>query len=515
MSSNTAAVQNEGFTSFSSSEGSNMRWFVCFLLFLATTINYMDRSVFSNIEPLLHNVAFMGWNPLADKFHQPVFDNNFGNVLIYFQLAYGIGFLFVGRIIDKLGTKTGYALAIGIWCLSSMSHSLVTSVAGFCIARIFLGLGECGNFPAAIKAVTEWFPSQERAKAVGIFNSGSNVSFFITLPLINYVTSHSSYGWRAAFVATGSLGVLWLILWLSFPYNKYRRASTTTQRELTSELQGVEIPREYRLEPKVLIPIVFLLGLLPGLVMLTQPSAGTLFNIPASVVALVLGAIPGLLLIFFARDKAEDSILRKVLFHKGAYAFIIGKGLTDGVWWFYLFYLPQFLNRNYGLDTRAAYIFILTVYVVSSVGSIGGGTLSGWLMNRGYSINSGRKIAMLSMAFLVLPLVFVPHMSSLFPNNPWPATLIIALAAAAHQGWSANLFSTPTDMFPSTAVSTVVGLGGAAGAGGGAAFTWLVKHNLSLHPLIVFSVAAGVYLFSLLLFQLLVPRLGIQRTQSA
>src|SRR5277367_7033886 len=190
MSSNTA-VQDEGFTSFSSSEGSNMRWYVCFLLFLATTINYMDRSVFSNIEPLLHNVAFMGWNPLADKFHQPVFDNNFGNVLIYFQIAYGIGFLFAGRVIDRLGTKTGYALAIVIWCLSSMSHSLVTSVVGFCIARVFLGLGECGNFPAAIKAVTEWFPSQERAKAVGIFNSGTNVSFFITLPLINYVTSHS------------------------------------------------------------------------------------------------------------------------------------------------------------------------------------------------------------------------------------------------------------------------------------------------------------------------------------
>jgi MFS transporter, ACS family, hexuronate transporter len=446
--SNTAAVQDEGFTSFSSSEGSNMRWYVCFLLFLATTINYMDRSVFSNIEPLLHNVAFMGWNPAADKFHQPVFDNNFGNVLIYFQIAYGIGFLFAGRIIDKLGTKMGYALAIGIWCISSMSHSLVTSVAGFCIARVFLGLGECGNFPAAIKAVTEWFPSQERAKAVGIFNSGTNVSFFITLPLINYVTTHSSYGWRAAFIATGSLGVLWLILWLSFPYNKYRRASTTTQRELAPVTAG-------------------------------------------------------------------NSPLSKILTNRGTYAFAIAKGLTDGVWWFYLFYLPQFLNRNYGLDTKAAYIFILTVYVVSSVGSIGGGTLSGWLMNRGYSINSGRKIAMLSMSFLVLPLVFVPHMSTLFPSNPWPATLIIALAAAAHQGWSANLFSTPTDMFPSTAVSTVVGIGGAAGAGGGAAFTWLVKHNLSLHPIIVFSVAAGVYLFSLLIFQLLVPRLGIQRTQPA
>jgi ACS family hexuronate transporter-like MFS transporter len=405
----------------------------------------MDRSVFSFIEPQLHNVPFMGWDFSADKFHQPAFDNNFGNVLIFFQLAYGVGFLFVGRIIDKLGTKTGYALAIGIWALSSMSHSLVTSVAGFCVARVFLGLGECGNFPAAIKATTEWFPAQERAKAVGLFNSGTNVSFFLTPLLITFVTSR--WGWRSAFVATGSMGLLWLILWLAFPYNKLRRGSTTTQRALEPVTAG---------DP-----------------------------------------------------------LKKILTNRGTYAFAIGKGLTDGVWWFYLFYLPQFLNRNYGLDLSHAYIFIVTVYVVSSIGSIGGGSLSGFLMKRGYSVNAGRKLAMLGMGFLVLPLIFVPHMSALFPTNPWPATLIIALAAAAHQGWSANLFSTPTDMFPSTDVSTVVGLGGAAGAAGGAAFTWIVKHTLSLHPLIVFSMAACAYLVSLAIFQLLVPRLGVRADQPA
>jgi ACS family hexuronate transporter-like MFS transporter len=384
----------------------------------------------------------MGWDQLADKFHQPVFDNHFGNVLICFQLAYGVGFLFVGRIIDKIGTKTGYALAIAIWALSSMSHSLVTSVTGFCIARIFLGLGECGNFPAAIKAISEWFPTKERAKAVGIFNSGSNVSFFLAPLIITAVTSR--WGWRSAFIATGSMGLAWLVLWLVFPYNRLRRGSTTTQRELA--------------------PVV-----------------------------------------------AGDSVLGKILTNRGTYAFAIGKGLTDGVWWFYLFYLPQFLNRNYGLDLAHAYVYIVTVYVVSSVGSIGGGALSGWRMNRGHSVNAGRKFAMLCMAVLVLPLVFVPHMSIIFPANPWPATLIIALAAAAHQGWSANLFSTPADMFPATAVSTVVGIGGAAGAAGGAAFTWVVKHTLSLHPLIVFTMAASAYLVSLAIFQLLVPRLGAPR----
>ena len=232
----TSESYDSGFTSQVPETAANMRWFVCFLLFLATTINYMDRSVFAFIEPLLHSVAFMGWNPLADKFHQPVFDNNFGNVIITFQFAYGIGFLLAGRIIDKLGTKVGYAVAILIWGLASMSHSLVGSVFGFCIARVFLGLGESGNFPAAIKATTEWFPAQDRAKAVGIFNSGANVSFFIAPLLITFVTSR--WGWRSAFLATGSMGMIWLILWLSFPYNKLRRGSTTTQRALEPVIAG-------------------------------------------------------------------------------------------------------------------------------------------------------------------------------------------------------------------------------------------------------------------------------------
>jgi ACS family hexuronate transporter-like MFS transporter len=422
-----------------------MRWAVCALLFLATTINYMDRSVFSFIEPLLHHVAFMSWNTAADDFHQPAFDNNFGNIVICFQLAYGVGFLVMGRLIDRVGTKIGYAIAILIWGVSSMCHSLVGSVAGFCVARICLGLGESGNFPAAIKATTEWFPAEERAKAVGIFNSGSNVSFFLAPLLISFATAR--YGWRAAFLATGSLGMLWLVLWLAFPYDRLRARerpdlSTTTQRDLA--------------------PVV-----------------------PASA-----------------------GVMSTVLANRGTWAFAIGKFLTDGVWWFYLFYLPMFLNRNYGLTLKGAYWEIVTVYVVSSVGSIFGGALSGWRMNRGHSVNHGRKLAMLIMALLVLPLMLVPHVDKLFHGNPWPATLIIALAAAAHQGWSANLFSTPTDMFPSSAVSTVVGIGGSAGALGGACFTWVVKRNLSLHPLVVFTLAAVAYLVSLAIFQLLVPRLG-------
>ncbi len=431
--------EETGFTSESPSTHANMRWFVCFLLFLATTINYMDRSVFSLVEPLLHAVPFMGWNPAADNFHQPVFDNNFGNLLICFQIAYGIGFLFAGRLIDKLGTKMGYAIAIGIWACASMSHSLVGSVLGFSIARICLGLGESGNFPAAIKATSEWFPSEERAKAVGLFNSGSNAAAFIAPALVAAVTAR--WGWRAAFLTTGSMGLIWLVLWIVFPYNRLRRGSTTTQRRLEPVIKG-------------------------------------------------------------------DHLLGSLLRNRGTYAFAVGKGLTDGVWWFYLFYLPQFLNRNYGLSLKQAYWEIVAVYVISSVGSIGGGIVSGAFMRHGFTVNRSRKMAMLIMAICVLPVIFVPHMGALFPANPWPATLLIALGAAAHQGWSATIFSTPADMFPSTAVSTVVGIGGASGAAGGAAFTWVVKHNLSLHPLLIFAMAAGAYLVALAIFHLLVPRLG-------
>ncbi|HVG26785.1 MAG TPA: MFS transporter [Acidobacteriaceae bacterium] len=420
-------------------EKSSLRWYVCFLLFMATTVNYMDRSVFSLIEPLLHNVSFMGWNPAQDRFHQPVFDNHYGDVVMWFQVAYGLGMLTAGRIIDKLGTKVGYTIAILIWGLSSLSHSMVTSVAGFCLARVFLGLGESGNFPAAIKATTEWFPTEERGLATGLFNSGSNASALIAPPLVAFVTMR--YGWRAAFLATGSMGILWLVLWAVFPYNRLRRSATVTQQRL------------------------------------------------APVVA---GASP----------------LKRILTNRGTYAFAQGKFLTDGVWWFYLFYLPQILNRNYRLDLSAQYWFLVTVYMVASFGSIAGGGLSGWRMNRGHSINNGRKFAMLVMAICVTPIVLVPTLIQHFPVNPWPVTLVIAIAAAAHQGWSANLFSTPTDMFPSTAVSTVVGIGGALGSLGGAAFTWVVKHNLSLHPALIFTTAACVYLLSLGLFQLLVPRLG-------
>ena len=424
---------------FSEPGNPNIRWFVCGLLFFATTINYMDRSVLSLIEPLLHSLNFMGWDPSLDAAHQSVFNNNYGDIVICFQVAYGLGLLTAGRVIDKVGTRIGYALAITVWALSSMGHALVKSVVGFCIARALLGLGESGNFPAAIKATTEWFPTEERALATGLFNSGSNASAFIAPALVAVVTA--KWGWQAGFLATGSLGTIWLVIWLLFPYNRLRRGSTQTQQDLSTIIAG---PPSYA----------------------------------------------------------------KLLRHRGLYAFSIAKGLTDPIWWFYLFYLPKFLHETYGLDLKHAYWQIVCVYAVSSVGSIAGGGLSGWRMKRGHTVNSGRKFALLLCALAVTPIVFVPQFGHLFPHNSWPAVLLISLAAAAHQGWSANLFSTPTDMFPSTAVSTVVGFGGAIGAAGGAGFTWIVKHFFSLHPLLIFVLGGSSYLVALAIFQFLVPRLG-------
>lgn len=445
MSMKTASLSDSDFTATAPPK-SNIRWVVCGLLFLATTINYMDRSVLSLVEPLLH-LNFMGWIPGMDAAHQSAYNLNYGRIIICFQIAYGVGLLFAGRIIDKLGTKTGYALAILIWACASLSHSLVASVLGFCIARVFLGLGEAGNFPAAIKAVTEWFPAEERALATGLFNSGTNASFFIAPILIAAVTA--KWGWHAAFICTGSMGLIWCVVWLIFPYNKLRLGSAQTQANLATDL---------------------------------------------------------------ANDASEVPRLSSLLRNRGFYAFSIAKGLTDPIWWFYLFYLPKFLNENYGMDLNHAKYPLIVIYSVSSVGSIAGGWLSGFRMNHGHTVNSGRKFALLVCALAVLPILAVPHMGTLFPTNAWPAIALFSLAAAAHQGWSANIFSTPTDMFPSTAVSTVVGIGGAVGAAGGAVFTWLVSHFFSLHPMFIFTMAAFAYVTALVIFQLLVPRLGEART---
>lgn len=408
------------------------RWYVCALLFIATTVNYIDRNVFALLEPALHDLPFMGY----DKANPQVFNDHYGTIVAWFQLAYGVAFLVVGRFIDRVGTKVGYAVAILVWSLAAASHSFVGSVTGFILARVALGFGEAGNFPAAIKATTEWFSTEERGFATGLFNSGANVASFVGPYIVAWIVG--AYGWKAAFVTTGIAGLAWLALWLPFPYNRLRRDVTMTQETL-------------------------------------QVAVGGDGKVPLSALAK----------------------------HRGLYAFATLKFMTDPVWYFYLFWLPKYFSDRFGFSMKQNALPLLIIYGGSSIGSVLGGYFSGWRMKRGASVNAGRKSALLICALGALPVMLVP-----FSHNVWLDVVLLAIAAAAHQGFSANTFSTATDMFPGKAVSTVVGVGGTAGAIGGALFAKFTGVVWNTHPFLIYGMAAGAYVTALLIFHLLVPRLG-------
>jgi MFS transporter, ACS family, hexuronate transporter len=407
--------------------GGNLRWVICALLFLATTINYMDRQVLGLLAPLLQKT--FGWSEIQ-----------YGNIVQMFFYAYALGLLLVGRFIDRVGTRVGYAIAISVWSLAAMGHSLARSIFGFGTARFLLGLGESGNFPAAIKAVTEWFPRKERALATGIFNSGSNIGALVGPLTVPWVAVH--LGWRWAFVFTGFLSATWLVLWLLL----YRR------------------PQEHlRISPGEL-----------AYIQSDPPEQET--------------TIPWL----------------HLLPHRQTWAFVLGKSMTDPIWWFYLFWLPKFLHETHGVTLTGLGPPLVAIYLAADFGSIGGGWLSSSLLKRGWSLNRARKVAMLICSLCVLPVLFVSHVKGL-----WPAVAIIALAASAHQGWSCNMFTLASDMFPLRAIASVVGIGGFGGAVGGLGIAWLVSHLLQwTHSYaVVLFVAGSAYIFALLGVHLLAPRL--------
>lgn len=411
------------------------RWAICALLFFATTINYMDRQVISLLKATLQ--ADIGWTEVGYSW-----------VVLSFQAAYAIGLLVTGRLMDWLGTRKGFSIAIIAWSIAAIGHALARSVLGFSIARFMLGLGESGNFPAAIKTVAEWFPKKERALATGIFNSGTNVGAMVT-PLIVPVITHT-WGWQWAFILIGAIGFIWLIFWLAL----YRK------------------PQEH---PK-----------------LSKAELDYIQSDPPDVVE----KIPWL----------------KLLPHKQTWAFALGKFMTDPIWWVYLFWLPDFLHKQYGLELNDFGLPIVAVYVIADVGSIGGGWLSSTLIKRGWSINAGRKTAMLVCALCVVPIVFASMASNL-----WVAVFLIGLAAAAHQGWSANIFTIASDTFPRRAVGSVVGIGGMAGAVGGMLLSLLVGKILEKtgNYLPIFIIAGSAYLFALLVIHLFAPRLEPARLDSA
>ena len=403
------------------------RWVICGLLFFAATVNYIDRQVIGILKPTLQSE--IGWTEVQYSW-----------IVFFFQAAYAVGLLLVGRLMDRFGTRKGFSFAVVFWSLAAMAHALVHSVMGFSVARFMLGLGEAGNFPASIKTVAEWFPKKERALATGIFNSGTNIGALVTPLVVPWITL--TWGWQAAFITTGALGFLWLAAWLLL----YRR------------------PEEH---PK-----------------LSRAELAYIQSDPADPVVKVPWA--------------------KLLPHRQTWAFAIGKFLTDPVWWVYLFWLPDFLNKRHGLSLKDFGLPLVIVYVMADVGSIGGGWLSSTLIKRGWSVNAGRKTAMLVCALCVTPIVFAAQ-----APNLWVAVGLIGLAAAAHQGWSANIFTMTSDMFPRKAVGSVVGIGGMAGAVGGMLIARLVGEILqrtgSYVP--IFLIAASAYLVALLVIQLLVPRL--------
>ncbi len=411
---------------------SNVRWIICALLFFATTINYIDRQIIGILKPTLQ--AELGWSEI-----------DYGNIVFWFQAAYGIGLLACGPIIDRIGSKLGYAGAIAIWSVAAMVHALARTPGGFAMARFALGLGEAANFPAAIKSVAEWFPKKERALAAGILNAGANVGAIAT-PIVVPVLA-IQLGWQAAFIITGLLGFVWLVAWLAF----YRK------------------PAEHR-------------------------------SVSASELAYINSDV--------APAEDEPRIPWSALFRRrGTWAFIVGKFLTDPVWYLFLFWLPDFFAKRHGLDLKSFGPPLIAVYLMADVGSIGGGWLSSALIKRGMSVNAGRKMALLVCAILVLPIFFASSVSGL-----WSAVAIIGLAAAAHQGWSSNLYTMVSDTFPRSSVASVMGIGGAAGAVGGMLMSTYVGQVLetvgSYAP--VFVWAGSAYLVALAIIHLLVPRLEVK-----
>jgi len=406
---------------------SNYRWWICGLLFAATTINYVDRGVIAILKPNLSHD--LNWS-----------EEDYGNIVFWFQCAYAAGYLFAGRLMDIIGLRRGYTLSVALWSAAAMGTAFVTTVAGFCGVRAALGFAEGGNFPAAIKTVSEWFPKRERALATGLFNAGAPIGAIVTPAVVPFLTLH--YGWRTTFVVTGSLGFLWLAWWW-FGYGHPAGHGRCNAAELSYiESDPADPPTQ-----------VSWMGLLK---------------------------------------------------YRATWAYVIGTAFTSPIWWFYLFWVPDFLFKTYHVDLKNIGPPLIAVYLISDVGSIGGGWLSSRLLGLGWSLTASRKTALGVCALLVLPVILAA-----FSHQLWVATVAIGLAAAGHQGWSANLYTLTSDTMPRRFVSSVVGMGGVVGAVGGMFYAKLVP--VVLHRthsyLLLFAFAPAAYIAGWLAIHILLPRI--------
>jgi ACS family hexuronate transporter-like MFS transporter len=406
----------------------HVRWLICAVLFFAASVNYMDRQVIGLLKPTLQ--AQLGWT-----------EEGYSNIVIAFQLAYGASLLFIGKLIDRIGTRKGFSLAVLFWSISAMAHAAAGSVFQFALARFSLGIGEAGSFPASIKAVAEWFPKKERALATGVFNSGTNVGAIVTPLIVPWITLR--FGWRMAFIGTGALGMIWIAVWLAL-YQKPQESDLVSAEELA--------------------------------LIQSDPEEGDVIAVP----------------------------WRRMLQLRQAWAVGLGKFFTDPIWFVYLFWMPDFLSRNLKLDLKGMALPLFVIYSGASVGSIGGGWLSSQLIKRGWDVNASRKTAMLICALAVTPIMLAAR-----THDAWFAVCLVALAAGAHQGWSANIYTLASDMFPRGAVASVVGFGTLLGTISGMFISKMVGYILqrtgSYVP--IFVLAGTAYLIALGFVQALAPKL--------
>lgn len=407
-----------------------LRWYVCALLFFASTINYLDRQTVAVLKPHLQDT--LHWS-----------ESDYGWIVFAFQVAYAIMMMVSGSVIDRVGTRLGYALTITWWSIAAMAHALARSAFSFGIARFFLGAGEAGNFPAAIKSVAEWFPKRERALATGIFNAGTNIGAVLAPPLVVWLTL--KWGWQEAFIFTGSLGFIWLALWLVL-----YRLPTQHPRITDRELQHIQSDDPHE------------------------------------------------------REASESRIpWRKLLAYRQAWGFITAKFMTDPIWWFYIFWLPSYLKQARGFSLQEIGYFAWIPFLAADVGSVAGGWLSSFWIKRGWPVNRARKAAMAIFAFMMpagIVAVFVP--------DAWFALALISIATSAHQGWSANVFTLAPDIFPKKDVGSVVGLGGTGGAVGGMILALTAGYVLQwFHNYVPLFIIAGVmHPLALGLVHWLIPR---------
>jgi ACS family hexuronate transporter-like MFS transporter len=419
------------------------RWVICALLFFATTLNYIDRAVIGILKPELSE--HLKWSEI-----------DYANIVIAFNIAYAIGYSLAGWFMDRVGVKKGFAIAVLLWSLAEIAHAfnwyispdakiwLLTMPAtafGFCAARFVLGVAEGGNFPASAKTVSIWFPKKERALATGIFNSGSNVGALAAPLLIAWLAV--GFNWPMAFIVTGAIGLVWLIFWLP----------VYTSPEKHKWVRPSELKYIYSDPPDP-----------PGI------------KIP----------------------------WRTLLKYRQTWMFVVGTGLSGPIWWFWLYWIPDFLHKQYGLNLMQSRWPLVVIYLMTSVGSIGGGWLSGWFLRRGWTINAARKTAMLICALCVVP-VFAASMGT----NLWIAVILVGLAASAHQGFVANLITTVSDTAPRKVVGSIVGLGGSAAAIGGMFIASLAGFILEWtgQYLVLFIIASGSYLVNLLIMHLINPHM--------